>query len=149
MLMFNSGRWFSEPESEWLEVEANSASSLTTTQVRLSPLGDVARGGGVMAMTHQDRTKSIWLSCLQVDQRQENHDKWTSEAPCNIARYWIIAWTAGKEYGNIEAEKVRRHSDAMTLRNGSRKTEQNSNIRHPLRGGKCQVPKWKGSALNS
>ena len=37
---------FSEAESEWLEVEANSASSVTTAQVRPSLLGEVGGSGG-------------------------------------------------------------------------------------------------------
>ena len=36
---------------------------------------------------------------------ERNHDKWTSEASGNIARYRIIVWTASEEYSSIEADE--------------------------------------------
>ena len=58
--MLNCGPRFSAPESEWPEIEVNSASSLTTTQVRASLVGEEGGGGEGMAMTHQGWTKFVW-----------------------------------------------------------------------------------------
>ena len=44
--MLNSERGISESDCQWLEIEVNSASSVTTTQVRPSLVGDVERGRG-------------------------------------------------------------------------------------------------------
>ena len=81
----NSEHWVSESESEWLEIDVHSVSSVTTTQVRPSLVGDVERRTGVMAMTHQCWTKFVWRYECEWIKDTKGFDKWTSEATGNIA----------------------------------------------------------------
>ena len=75
--MFNSRGWLSESESEWLETEVGSASSVTAKQVRrvLEVLG------GVMATRH---SLGLDKECLSREydwiKDKRSHDKWASEA---------------------------------------------------------------------
>ena len=79
-----------------------------------------------MAMSHQGWTKSVWpLSAGEV----KDHDKWTFEATGTNARYRQLLGQMVKSTATSKQTKFRHQSGAAsTLRNGLRKTEQNSNM---------------------
>ena len=82
--MLNSGCWFSESESQWLEAEVNSAFSVTATHKIRSPAVEVGRSDG--HDTPELDNECLVRGCDWIKDKR-NHDKWTCEATGSIARH--------------------------------------------------------------
>ena len=100
--MLNSGCWYSESESEWLDAEVKSASSVTTAEVRSSLAGCVGRSDG--CDTPRLDKKCLAQECDWIKDKRK-HDKRTSEATGKIARYRKIAWKGIRQHRNRQNSK--------------------------------------------
>ena len=97
--MLNSECCYSESESEWLEAEVHSASSVTATQVRPSLVGGVERTDGC-------DTPGLDEECSPENAIGSTIRETMTSGLVKIARYPEFAWTAGKEDGSIEAHNT-------------------------------------------
>ena len=106
--LLNRGSWPSE--SEWLEAEVNSVSSITAAEVRPSLVGDFLESDG----HDTPRVDKVCLAreCAWIKDKKD-HDKRTSEATGTTARYrklCLDSWT--KNTATSKQTKLRRCSDA-------------------------------------